>query len=83
VEDAVTAAIHARYPGIPIIPIQESGATDGVFYRSAGIPTYGISEVFIRPQDQFAHGLDERIPVASYYDGLEHWYRIVKTLAGR
>ena len=83
VVDAVTASIHTRYPGIPIIPIQESGATDGIFYRAAGIPTYGISEVFIRPQDQFAHGLDERIPVASYYDGLEHWYRIVKTLAGR
>ena len=82
VVDAVTASIHARYPGIPIIPIQESGATDGIFYRAAGIPTYGISEVFIRPQDQFAHGLDERIPVSSYYDGLEHWYRIVKTLAG-
>jgi acetylornithine deacetylase/succinyl-diaminopimelate desuccinylase-like protein len=83
VVDAVTASIHTRYPGIPIIPIQESGATDGIFYRAAGIPTYGISEVFIRPQDQFAHGLDERIPVESYYDGLEHWYRIVKTLAGR
>lgn len=83
VVDAVTASVHARHPGIPIIPIQESGATDGIFYRSAGIPTYGISETFIRPQDQFAHGLDERIPVASYYDGLEHWYRIVKTLAGR
>lgn len=82
VMDAVTASIHTRYPGIPIIPIQESGATDGIFYRAAGIPTYGISETFIRPQDQFAHGLDERIPVESYYDGLEHWYRIVKTLAG-
>lgn len=82
VVDAVTASVHARHPGIPIIPIQESGATDGIFYRAAGIPTYGISETFIRPQDQFAHGLDERIPVSSYYDGLEHWYRIVKTLAG-
>lgn len=82
VVDAVTAAVHARHPGIPIIPIQESGATDGLYYRAAGIPTYGISETFIRPQDQFAHGLDERIPVQSYYDGLDHWYRIVQSLAG-
>jgi acetylornithine deacetylase/succinyl-diaminopimelate desuccinylase-like protein len=82
VMDAVTASIHTRYPGIPIMPVQESGATDGIFYRAAGIPTYGISETFIRPKDQFAPGLDERIPVSSYYDGLEHWYRIVKTLAG-
>lgn len=82
VVDAVTAAVHARHPGIPVIPIQESGATDGLYYRAAGIPTYGVSETFIRPQDQFAHGLDERIPVQSYYDGLDHWYRIVQTLAG-
>ena len=82
VVDAVTAAVHARHPGIPIIPIQESGATDGLFYRAAGIPTYGISETFIRNEDQFAHGLDERIPVQSFYEGLEHWYRIVQTLFG-
>lgn len=83
VVEAVTAAVHARYPGVPIIPIQESGATDGIFYRAAGIPTYGVSETFIRAEDQFAHGLDERIPVNSFYDGLDHWYRLVQTLAGK
>jgi acetylornithine deacetylase/succinyl-diaminopimelate desuccinylase-like protein len=77
---AVTAAVHARYPGIPIVPIQESGATDGLFFRAAGIPTYGISETFIRAEDQYAHGLDERIPVASFYAGLDHWHRVVRTL---
>ena len=77
---AVTAAVHARHPGIPIVPIQESGATDGLFFRAAGIPTYGISETFIRAGDQFAHGLDERIPVHSFYEGLDHWHRIVHTL---
>ncbi|MFZ9479297.1 MAG: M20/M25/M40 family metallo-hydrolase [Steroidobacteraceae bacterium] len=82
VVQAVTAAVHARYPGIPIIPIQESGATDGLFYRAAGIPTYGISETFIKPEDQFAHGLDERIPVHSFYAGLDHWHRIVTGLFG-
>jgi len=79
---AVTAAVHARYPGIPIVPIQESGATDGLFFRAAGIPTYGIGETFIRAEDQFAHGLNERIPVQSFYDGLDQWHRIVLTLAG-
>ena len=77
---AVTTAVHARHPGIPIVPIQESGATDGLFYRAAGIPTYGISETFIRAEDQYAHGLDERIPVRSFYDGLDHWHHIVRTL---
>ena len=82
VVQAVTATVHERYPGIPIIPIQESGATDGLFYRAAGIPTYGISETFIKPEDQFAHGLDERIPVQSFYAGLDHWHRIVTRLFG-
>ena len=79
---AVTAAVHARHPGIPIVPIQESGATDGLFFRAAGIPTYGIGETFIRAEDQYAHGLNERIPVQSFYDGLDQWHRIVLTLAG-
>ena len=77
---AVTAAVHARHPGIPIVPIQESGATDGLFFRAAGIPTYGISETFIRAEDQYAHGLDERIPVTSFYEGLDHWHRVVQAL---
>ena len=45
VVDAVTRAVHARHPGVPVVPAQESGATDGLFFRAAGIPTYGVSEI--------------------------------------
>ena len=55
-------------------------ATDGMVTRVAGIPTYGTMGVFIRPEDEFAHGLNERVPVRSFYEGLDHWYGILKRL---
>jgi acetylornithine deacetylase/succinyl-diaminopimelate desuccinylase-like protein len=79
---AVTKAVHARNPGVPVSPYQESGGTDGRLFRAAGIPTYGVGETFIKDSDVFAHGLNERIPVKSFYDGLEHWAALVKELAG-
>lgn len=78
---AVTKAVHARHPGVPLVPAQESGATDGLYFRAAGIPTYGVGAMFIKDSDAFAHGLDERVPVQGFYDGLEHWYVLLKALA--
>ena len=72
VEKAIARSIHKRYPGVPLSPYLESGGTDGLIYRSAGIPTWATSGVFIKPNEMFAHGLNERIPVQGFYDGLEH-----------
>jgi acetylornithine deacetylase/succinyl-diaminopimelate desuccinylase-like protein len=80
---AVTEAVHATYPGVPIVPSMSSGATDGVFYRAAGIPTYGVSEIFIKDSDDFSHGLNERVPVDSFYAGLTHWRVLLTRMAGR
>jgi acetylornithine deacetylase/succinyl-diaminopimelate desuccinylase-like protein len=80
---AVTDAVHARHPGVPIIPSMAAGASDGVFFRAAGIPTYGVGETFIKESDDFSHGLNERIPVQSFYDGLVHWRVMIMDLAGR
>jgi acetylornithine deacetylase/succinyl-diaminopimelate desuccinylase-like protein len=79
---AVTKAVHARNPGVPVAPYQESGGTDGLHFRAAGIPTYGVGETFIKDSDVFYHGLNERIPVKSFFDGLEHWYVLVREVAG-
>ncbi len=79
---AVAKAVHARHPGTPIVPSQESGATDGLYLRAAGIPTYGVSGMFMKDSDAFAHGLNERIPVDGFYNGLEHWHVLVTELAG-
>jgi len=80
--DAVRRAVHASYPGVPITPAMSAAATDGVFFRSAGIPTYGVGEAFMREADEYAHGLNERNPVASFYNGLTHWRILIGELAG-
>ncbi len=79
---AVTATVHARYPGIPIIPYMAPYATDGREVRSAGIPTYGVMGLFMKDSDQFAHGLDERVPVEQFFGALEHWKVLLTHLAG-
>jgi acetylornithine deacetylase/succinyl-diaminopimelate desuccinylase-like protein len=80
---AVTKAVHASYPGVRIVPTMSSGATDGVFYRASGIPTYGTGELFIKDSDSYAHGLNERIPVDAFYKGLTHWRVLIGELAGK
>ena len=79
---AVTAAAHANHPGVPIVPGMSGGATDGVFFRAAGIPTYGAGEAFMKDSDDYAHGLNERVPVEGFYNGLRHWRVLITTLAG-
>ena len=68
-------------PGVPVIPQMETGATDGAYLRAAGIPTYGVSGVFIDMDDNRAHGRDERILVQSFYDGAEFIYELVREVA--
>jgi acetylornithine deacetylase/succinyl-diaminopimelate desuccinylase-like protein len=80
--EALAAAVHARHPGVPIVPGMSAGATDGAFFRAAGIPTYGVAEVFMKDSDDFAHGLNERLPVKSFEAGLAHWEIIIRALAG-
>ncbi|HYD72661.1 MAG TPA: M20/M25/M40 family metallo-hydrolase [Candidatus Binatia bacterium] len=81
--DAVTAAVRASYPDMSVVPAMSAGATDGVFYRAAGIPTYGADGIFIKDSDAFSHGLDERVPVQGFYNDLTHWRVLLTTLAGR
>jgi len=83
VMDAVAKAVHVNYPGVKLVPDMAPYATDGAVFRGAGIPTYGISSLFIRAKDEFSHGLNERVPVQSFYDGLDHWDVIIHSLAGR
>src|SRR5690242_4792755 len=74
--------VAEQFPKVPIVPVMEAGATDGLFLRNAGIPTYGVSAVFEEQNDVRAHGRDERIGVQSFYDALEFWYRMMRAFAG-
>lgn len=79
---AVTKAVHANYPGTPVVPSQAAGATDGLYLRAGGIPTYGVSGMLMKQRDSFAHGLNERIPVQGFYNELTHWHILLTELAG-
>jgi hypothetical protein len=59
-----------------------TGATDGMYTRSAGIPTYGVSAIDEDPDDVRAHGRDERVGVDSFYRATQFWYQLIKTFAG-
>ncbi len=78
---AVERATAEFWPGIPVIPTMSAGATDGLFLRNAGIPTYGTSGLAGDIDDVRAHGRDERVLVKSFNDGQEYLYRLVKALS--
>jgi len=83
VMQAVERTTAKLWPGIPVVPVMETGATDGSYLRRAGIPTYGVSGVFIDVDDVRAHGKDERVGVEEYYEGVEYLYQLIKTLSSR
>jgi acetylornithine deacetylase/succinyl-diaminopimelate desuccinylase-like protein len=70
------------WPGAPVIPVMSAGASDGAFMRNAGIATYGHSGLASDVSENRAHGRDERVPVNSFYQGVEYLYRLAKTLGG-
>jgi len=79
---AVRKAVHTRYPDVKVIAYMESGGTDGMHFRKAGIPTWAVSGLFMNPDEMFAHGLNERVPIKGFYDALDHWSIILRELAG-
>ncbi len=79
--DPVKAVAHQMWPGVPVIPALEPGASDAQFMNPAGIPTYGISGMFTDPDGGNIHGLNERIRIQSVYEGRTFLYRLVKLYA--
>lgn len=77
---AVKAAVAKRAPGVPVLPQMEAGATDSMHFRAHGIPSFGVGGVFMRPDEVFAHGLNERVPVATIDPGIVWWEGLLKTL---
>lgn len=80
---AVALAVHATHPGVPLVPRMEVGASDGAIFRAAGIPTYGVQGLFLKPSDDYSHGLNERVPAAALSYGLTHWYVLLRELSSR
>jgi acetylornithine deacetylase/succinyl-diaminopimelate desuccinylase-like protein len=79
--EAVKKAIKRRYPGLPVVPQLSSGATDSLHFRAQGVDSYGVSGLFLKPSDDFSHGLNERAPVASIDGALDHWHVLITELS--
>jgi acetylornithine deacetylase/succinyl-diaminopimelate desuccinylase-like protein len=78
---ALRKAIDLRAPGLPIVPSMSAGATDSLHFRNAGVPSYGVSGIFMSPKDSFAHGLNERVPVATIDGAVLQWRSLVRDLS--
>jgi acetylornithine deacetylase/succinyl-diaminopimelate desuccinylase-like protein len=81
VMNAVESITKAMFPGVVVVPVMSTGATDGLILRNADIPTYGIDGNFGDIDDVREHGRDERMGVKQYFEGLEFQYRLIKALA--
>lgn len=75
---AATRAIHGAFGKVPVVAAQASGASDSMWYRALGVPSYGASGTFMRESDDFSHGLDERVPLGNIAKSLEY-YRLLLT----
>jgi acetylornithine deacetylase/succinyl-diaminopimelate desuccinylase-like protein len=75
--------VAEMWPGAPIVPEMETGASDSIYTMAAGIPSYGVSGVAIDRDDVRAHGKDERVRVSAYYDGVEFYYLYLKALTSK
>ena len=78
---AVAKAVAAAYPGIVPVPTMDAGASDSVYYRALGIPSYGVGGLFMKGGDVFVHGLNERIPLSAIAPALRHWQTMLTELA--
>ena len=77
----LAAAIKARSPAITVMPGMSAGATDSLYFRALGVPSYGVSSLFMKAEDGFAHGLNERVPVAGIGESLLQWDTVLRALA--
>ena len=79
---AVRKVAAETWSAAPVVPILSLGTTDSRFLRAHGIPAYGLNPIAVSEADgRRAHGVDERIPIASLRPGLEFFHRLVLELA--
>ena len=78
---ATEAIVRSMFPGVPVVPVMSTGATDGLRLRNAGIPTFGVDGLFDDIDDVRAHGRDERVGVKQFNEDLEFHYRLITTLS--
>ena len=80
--EPLTRLTQALWPGVPVTPVMENGASDSIYFAQAGIPCYGYSAIALERDDDRAHGQDERLPVDSYWKSLDFFHAFLKAVGG-
>ncbi len=81
VVNAVKRALDQIYPGVPVIPSMDSGASDSMWFRHNGVPSYGVSAIFMKPSENFSHGLNERTPINNISPAITYYMSLFKDLS--
>ncbi|MES2386398.1 MAG: M20/M25/M40 family metallo-hydrolase [Bacteroidota bacterium] len=67
----LAASVKTVFPGSETIPILFPASTDNNYFRSKGIPVYGLTPVFLTREDaQSIHGSNERISLKGFRNGI-------------
>ena len=69
------------YPGLPVVPIMSTGASDSIFLAAVGIPSYGVPGILYESDGGGIHGLNEHIAVKALLDGRDYLYRLIRLYA--
>ena len=75
------ALAKTAYPGLPLLPMMSTGATDAIFLAAVGIPTYGVPGLLEEADGGSIHGLNEHIRVKSVYDGRDYLHTLIRRYA--
>jgi acetylornithine deacetylase/succinyl-diaminopimelate desuccinylase-like protein len=78
---AVNDAMSTVYPGVPVFPALSSGASDSMWFRHVGVPSYGASPMFTKDSEDFSHGLNERTPLSNLRPAIDYYLVLVKDLS--
>jgi acetylornithine deacetylase/succinyl-diaminopimelate desuccinylase-like protein len=78
---AVTKAMNAIYPDVPVFPSQASGASDSMWFRYHKVPSYGASPVFTKSSEDFSHGLNERVPLSNIGPAITYYLSLFRDLS--
>ncbi|HBO69198.1 MAG TPA: hypothetical protein DD658_03250 [Deltaproteobacteria bacterium] len=76
---AMEDAILSVHSDAAVVPYMSTGFTDSRFFRSIGIPTYGLMPVLLpRAEHGKIHGVDERIPMAGIGEMTQIVYKLIE-----
>ena len=80
VMESLQAALSAAWPGRTVVATMALGASDAIYTVAAGLPTYTVAAIAVRPEDSRAHGRDERVGVEDFRRYTGFYYRFLRML---